>query len=234
MQSVQKEKKVAIFDIDGTVFRSSLLIEVVNMLIERKVFPAEAQEIFNEEHKLWLDRKGGYEDYIMTVVHAFQKYLKGVHYSDFMDTVDAVLARHNDQVYKYTRDLLKKLKKDGYYLLAISQSPLSILSKFGEHMGFDKVYGRIYETGPESRFTGKVIDEHLIMNKSNIVHRAVEKEGLTLKESIGVGDTEDDISFLDMVENPICFNPNAALYRYARIKKWKVVVERKNVIYDIE
>jgi len=227
-------RKLAIFDIDGTVFRSSLLIEVVNMLIERKVFPEKAMEIFDAEHKLWLDRKGGYEDYIMTVVHAFQKHLKGVHYSDFMDAVDLVLEHNRDRVYRYPRDLIKTLKKDGYYLLAISQSPLSILSKFGEHMGFDKVYGRIYETGPESRFTGKVVDEHLISNKANIVRRALEKEGLTLEGSIGVGDTEDDIPFLDLVGEAICFNPNAALYRYAKIKKWKVVVERKNVIYEIE
>ncbi len=51
-------------------------------------------------------------------------------------------------------------------------------------------------------------DEHLISNKANIVRRAVAKEGLTLHNSVGVGDTEGDIPFLEMVEKPICFNPN--------------------------
>ena len=37
-------KKVAFFDIDGTVFRSSLLIEVTNGLLNAGIFPAEARE----------------------------------------------------------------------------------------------------------------------------------------------------------------------------------------------
>jgi len=63
--------------------------------------------------------------------------------------------------------------------------------------------------------------------------RAVEKEGLTLAHSIGVGDTESDIPFLELVAQPICFNPNMNLYRYAKRMKWKVVVERKDVVYEL-
>jgi len=34
-------KKLAIFDIDGTIFRSSLTIELLESLIEEGVFPLE-------------------------------------------------------------------------------------------------------------------------------------------------------------------------------------------------
>jgi phosphoserine phosphatase len=60
------------------------------------------------------------------------------------------------------------------------------------------------------------------------------KHKLTLKGSVGVGDSEGDISFLEQVENPICFNPNRILYRHALLSGWKVVVERKDVIYEIK
>jgi len=83
-------------------------------------------------------------------------------------------------------------------------------------LGFDKVYGRIYEIGPQDLCTGEVTDEHLIMNKANIVRRAVAKEGLTLEGSVAVGDTESDIPMLEAVERPICFNPNNNLYRHAK------------------
>ena len=65
------------------------------------------------------------------------------------------------------------------------------------------------------------------------MRRAVEKENLTLQHSIGVGDTETDIPFLEMVAKPICFNPNSKLYRYAKRMKWDVVVERKDVVYEL-
>ena len=78
------------------------------------------------------------------------------------------------------------------------------------------------------------MDLHLIANKANIVRRVVAKEKLSLKGSIGVGDTEGDVPMLELVETAICFNPNAKLYRFAKLNKWKVVVERKDVVYEIK
>lgn len=226
-------RKVAIFDIDGTIFRSSLLIELVNMLIERGVFPEKARAEYEKEHREWLDRKGDYQNYIEAVVGVFLKHLKGVYYGDFMDAADSVIEEHKYHTYRYTRDLIAELKSERYYLLAISHSPKSILEKFCKHLGFDKVYGKLYETGATGCFTGAILEEHLIANKANVVRRAVEKEGLTLKGSVGVGDTESDIPFLEMTDRAICFNPNSKLYRYAKLNGWEVVVERKDVIYKL-
>ena len=38
---------------------------------------------------------------------------------------------------------------------------------------------------------------------------------------------------LELVERPICFNPSRELYKAAKRLGWKVVVERKDVVYDI-
>ncbi len=226
-------KKVAIFDIDGTIFRSSLLIEIVNILIERGIFSEAVWADYGEKEKSWLERKGNYDEYIHAVVEVFVKNIKGVYYKEFAEVSEEVTSRYQHHVYTYTRDLIKQLKKEKYYLLAISQSPKKTVEDFCRGIGFDKIYGRIYELGPEDRFTGVIIDQHLIENKSNIVHRAVEKENLTLDGSYGVGDTESDISMLELVENPIVFNPNKKLHRYAQMMGWKIVVERKDVIYEL-
>ena len=227
------KQKVAIFDIDGTIFRSSLLIELVNVLIEMGLFEQSVRADYEVEHRKWLERKGDYESYIGEVVKVFLCNIKSVHYADFNKAAETVIERYEHHTYRYTRDLIKELKKNGYYLLAISHSPKTVLDKFCEKMGFNKSYGMLYETGPNERLTGRVMEEHLIRNKSNILKRAVEKEGLTLDDSIGVGDTESDISFLEMVEEAICFNPNAKLYREAKRNGWKVIVERKDVVYEL-
>ena len=233
MDARDAKQNVAIFDIDGTIFRSSLLIELVEALIIEGVFPENARQEYETPYRKWIDREGGYEEYIDAVVRAFRQHLRGVSYDDFSRISQLVVALQSKRVYRYTRHLLKTLKKDGYYLLAISQSPKTILDSFCKQLGFDKVYGRIYEIGPQDRFTGDLIDEHLIANKANIVRRAIEKENLTLEGSVGVGDTDGDIPLLEMVEEPICFNPNSVLYRHARRNNWKVVVERKNVVYEL-
>ncbi|MBX2866655.1 HAD-IB family hydrolase [Candidatus Kaiserbacteria bacterium] len=226
-------QKIAFFDIDGTVFRSSLLIELVERLIERGIFPKEATEMYEEEFRLWQDREGTYEAYIGAVVDAFRTHIKGVFYGDLADIGREVVAEKSKHVYRYTRDRISELKAEGYYVVAISQSPKTILDDFCKEYGFDKVYGRIYEIGPQDRFTGIVSDEHLIQNKANIVKRVLDAGDFTLEGSVGVGDTEGDISLLEMVERPICFNPNKALYTYAKRMEWVVVVERKDVVYEL-
>ena len=226
-------RKVAIFDVDGTIFRSSLLIELTERLIEKGLFPNTARKKYQSEYQKWFDRKGSYEAYIDAVVEVFMGHLKGVLYKDFLEAGEEVIEQQRNRVYRYTRNLVKTYKKKGYFLLAISQSPKGVLDKFCTHLGFDKVYGRLYEIGPEDRFTGKIIDLHLIANKANMVKRILEKEKLTLKQSVGIGDTEGDLSFLEMVDIPICFNPNMTLYRAAKRNDWKIVVERKDVVYEM-
>lgn len=226
-------RKVAIFDVDGTIFRSSMVIELVEALIEEGVFPRHVAGEYEKEYRMWFEREGGYEEYIHAVVETFMKHIKGVHFGTFCDVSKRVVEHQRKRVYRYTRNIIKELKKDGYYMLAISQSPKTTLDEFCKSLGFDKVYGRIYEIGPQDLFTGVVVDEHLIMNKANIVRRAVEKEHLTLKGAVGIGDTEGDIPFLELVERPICFNPNKSLYQHAKRMGWSIVVERKDVIYHL-
>ena len=228
-----RKRPVAAFDIDGTVFRSSLLIELVERLIDKGTFPHEAREAYEEERRRWLDRKGDYETYIEKVAQVFAAQLKGISFEEVSNMAGEVIEEKRDRVYRYTRDLIKSLKNRGYYLLAISHSPNFIADGFGYEAGFDKVYGTFYATGASGNFTGEIEDKDLIASKAAILTRAVRKEGLTLDGSLAVGDTESDIGMLEMVETPIAFNPNQALYAHAKRRGWKVVVERKDVIYEL-
>jgi HAD superfamily hydrolase (TIGR01490 family) len=228
-----ERKKVAFFDIDGTVFRSSLLIELVEALITDGVFPADAALQYLPHYTAWRNREGTYEAYINAVVAVFLKYIKGVYYGQLADIGKLVVAQHGNHVYRYTRDLVASLKRENYFMVAISQSPKTILDEFCKSYGFDKVYGRIYEIGPQDKFTGFVTDEQLVANKALIIERVLEKEFVTNEDSVGVGDTDSDIPLLESVVTPICFNPNKKLFEHAKKRDWKIVVERKDVIYEL-
>lgn len=228
------ERRLAVFDIDGTLFRSSLVVELTEELIARGTFPEHVRDEYLGEREAWLDRRGSYDAYIRAVVTAFQRYLQGVHYSEFADAADAVVEQQQCRVYRYTRDYIAQLRSEGAYLVAVSHSPKRILDRFAEAFGFDKVYGTMYELGPEDRFTGGQMEQQHISNKANIVRRVTEKEQLSLGGSVGVGDTDVDVPFLELVDTAICFNPNQALLKHARRCGWSVVVERKDVVYDMQ
>jgi phosphoserine phosphatase len=189
------QKPVAFFDIDGTLFRSSLLIELVEELVRTGAFPATAQVGYTAAHAAWQAREGTYEAYIAAVIDTFLTHLKGVHYGALADVGRRLVAVKSKRIYRFTRDYVCELKAEGYMLIAISQSPKTILDEFCRQYGFDKVYGRMYEIGPSDCFTG------------------------------------GDIPLLEMVDRPICFNPNQALLDHAKRQGWEVVVERKDVVY---
>ena len=223
-------KKVAVFDIDGTIFRSSLLIEITEALIQSGIFSLSARKIYAKSYRNWIDRRDSYDKYIGDVIKSFEKNIKGVRHAEFLAIAKKVVAFHQNRVYLYTRDLMRELHKKNYYLLAISKSPREVVEEFCKKLGFDKVYGLVYELKNE-KFTGGTLYWDLMRDKAKILRRAMEKERLTLKGSVGVGDSESDIAFLKLVERPICFNPNSKLYRRAKRLGWKIVVERKDMIY---
>ena len=162
-------KKVAIFDIDGTVFRSSLLIELTDALIEEGIFSSRVRKLYSRAYENWLNRKGPYEEYIEAVVKAFSQNIKGVEYKEFSKITKKVAAFHKDRIYLHSRDIIRGLKKKNYYLLAISHSPQKVVKEFCKKMGFDKIYGRIYEIDRQKRFTGKVLYEELIKKVKELI-----------------------------------------------------------------
>lgn len=227
-------QKVAFFDIDGTIFRSSLLIEIINLLIDRGVFPKKAAEEIRAKKTAWLDRVGAYDDYLYKVVEIHLKYIRGCREEDIMKAVEDVIYFEKDRVYRFTRDFIKQLKSEGYLLIAISGSPIYLVKEFAAHMGFDRAFGQILEV-KNGLFTGDIVNKNF-RDKESIIKEFEKSEGVKIdfKNSIAVGDTDNDIAMLKLVGNPIAFNPNRTFAEYAKKNGWRIVVERKDAIFEVK
>lgn len=225
--------KLAVFDIDGTIFRWTFIAQLLKQLTKREIF---TKDIIKQTEKVyfdWKDRKGTWDDYINTVVSVTNKALKGKSEAQIDEVINEIILHKKDNVYVFTRDLIKKLKADNYFLLAISASPEKIVSEFTKLLGFDKYYGTIYEI-VNGRYTGKELN-NVILGKDKILNDFLDEHpNLTLKKSVGVGDSGSDIAFLKMVDTAIAFNPDRQLVEFAKKNKWQIVVERKNVVYKIK
>lgn len=230
MSKVTKKNKVAVFDIDGTIFRSSLQRELIMALVRYNVFPAIVKKELEQNYFSWVNRQGNYEDYIMQVVRSYEKRIAGVSVEDVRRVAQIVISQQKSRVYTYTRELIEKLRPT-HQLVAISGSPIEIVDEFNSFYKFDAVYGMVFQTH-DGRYTGEVL-EIPIRDKRKVLHKHLMEHKLKLTGSVGVGDGESDSPFLEMVSRPICFNPNSNLYKIARKRGWKIVVERKDVIYEI-
>jgi HAD superfamily hydrolase (TIGR01490 family) len=226
-------KPFAVFDIDGTLIRWQLYHTIVLRLAKAGVLGENAREELGEAMMRWKRREDpeGFKSYEMALVERFEGRVQGVTTKLFDEIGEQVVEEYKDQVYTYTRDLIKSLKVDGYVLFAISGSPHEVVSRIAGHYGFDDSIGSIYERAGES-FSGKY--EIAAHNKEVALRKLMEKYAVSLEGSVAVGDSPSDIPMLSMVERSIAFNPDRVLFEAAKEKGWLIVVERKNVIYELE
>jgi HAD superfamily hydrolase (TIGR01490 family) len=227
-----KHIKLAIFDIDGTIFRKNLHFELIDELSWRGIFSQSARKVLVKTYASWLEHRGTYEEYRKKIVSIYEKELKGRRQKDIVEASRKVADFNKDRVYIYAKNLIERLRRERYRIIAISGSPIEIVKEYNKFLKFDEVFGSVYETNGKGAYTGKKIFEP-VKHKGHLVGQYIAEKNMTLEGSVGMGDTESDVSFLKMVEHPIAFNPNLNLEKVARRKKWKIVVEKKDVIYDI-
>jgi HAD superfamily hydrolase (TIGR01490 family) len=225
-------QKFADFDLDGTLIRWQLYHALADELARRGHIDDKTYRRMKDARMAWKQRtESSFRDYEQQVIKVYELALKHVSFAELDEAIELVFGEYKDQVYVYTRELIKTLKKKGYVLLAISGSQAEIIKRIAEHYGFDDFEATVYQRGPKG-FTGKktVASQH----KDKILMELVRKYSLSYESSIAVGDSASDIVMLEMVEEPIAFNPEQHLFEHAKRKGWKVVLERKNMFYEME
>lgn len=229
----KKKDKIAIFDIDGTIFRKNLHFELINELTWMKVFPREARDQLSSVYSGWLKHEGTYEDYRKALVALYAEHIKGCSREAVLEASKILIPFHAKRTYIYAERLIEKLRAENYHLLVISGSPIEVVEEYNrQYLKFDAAFGSVYEVDDQGLYTGKATFEPS-KNKGSLVEQYLFEHKLTLADSYGIGDTGSDMSFLELVEHPIAFNPNQNLKGVAEEKGWKIVVEKKDVIYEI-
>jgi HAD superfamily hydrolase (TIGR01490 family) len=227
------QRPFAAFDIDGTLIRWQLYHALVDHLAKQGHSDSKSWSRIHESRMSWKTRSHAeaFKAYEHELINVYDKILMSLKVSQFNDVVSAVFEEYKDQVYVYTRDLIKELKAKNYLLFAISGSQTEIVGKIAGYYGFDDFSGSLYEQ-KHGNFTGKVTLPHL--NKDKVLNELMVKHNASVEGSFAVGDSVGDSRMMEIVQHPIAFNPEAKLFEVAKERGWKVVVERKNIIYELE
>jgi HAD superfamily phosphoserine phosphatase-like hydrolase len=228
-------RKFAVFDIDGTYFRSHLYWEVVLAMAKAEKLHPEVNQMAIDLYSDWKRRKHAtaFEDFDGQTVVKINQVLSEINPKNYDSIMVETLKPILDHIYMYPKKLKEQLQSEGYLILAISGSRKEEVDLFAKHHGFDDWVGQTWHrdrTG--TKFTGEVTatykDKHLLLEQ------LVKKHNLTYSGSYAIGDTAGDIGLLSIVETPIAFNPNHILLKTAREKGWKIVIERKSIAYILE
>ena len=232
--------KAAFFDIDGTIFRNSLMIEHFLKLIKFEVIdPAiwytKVQKVYLE----WEKRYGDFEEYLEILAGVYIEELKGIDKADIEYIAEHVMKINGDMIYKFSRKQLNWHKENDYKIFFISGSPDFLVSKMAEKYGATEYRGTIYEVDENNKFTGNIVRMWDSKSKLEAIKEIIDKYDVDLENSYAYGDTTGDFSMLKMVGSPVAINPNKELLNEIREDdvlrhKATIIVERKNVIYKLD
>lgn len=230
--------KAAFFDIDGTIYRDSLLKEHFKKLIKYELFNIQEYENrVKESFKKWDDRMGDYDMYLLGMAETYVDAIKGLSlkYNDFV--ADQVMELKGSRVYTYTRDKIKWHKEQGHKVIFISGSPDFLVSRMAQKWEADDFCGSKYHV-KEGKFSGEISPMWDSVNKTKAINSFVEKYNLDLSMCYAYGDTMGDLSMMKAVGHPTAINPSKELVEELRSNvelkdKVDIVIERKDVIYKV-
>lgn len=226
------KKKLAIFDIDGTIFRKNLHFELLEELVWLKIFNKGVREELVHLYGNWLNNEGTYEAYRFKLVDLYEQNIKGCDQEKVIEAAKIVADFNAKRTFIFARKVLEQLRPD-HIMVAISGSPIEIVKEYARIFDFDAYFGSVYEIDKNKIYTGKTIFEPT-HDKGAVVKQFVAENDISLVDSFGMGDTKSDAKFLELVDNPIAFNPDAELKELADKANWKLIVEKKDVIYEID
>ncbi|MBT3274819.1 MAG: HAD-IB family hydrolase [Spirochaetales bacterium] len=230
-------KPGAFFDIDGTLYRDSLMIEHFKKLLKYEVLDeALWHSNVKQTYENWQKRRGNYDDYMLELADIYVESLKGLEKSKMDFISDQVIDLIGDKVYMYTRNRIEWHEEMNHAVFFISGSPDYLVHRMAERYGATDSVGSRYLLDDEGRYTGEVEKMWDSDSKDEALTRLVIEYNIDLSASYAYGDTNGDLSMFHRVGNPIAINPTRELLSHLKSdpdlsRRVGIAVERKDVVY---
>lgn len=213
-------KKVALFDLDNTVYNGYSVIALIESQIFRGYFSiGEVFSLLNDMRKY---RKGllDYDTAMTNGLLQWAKGLKGKNYNKVAEHTRKFYSNHKRNFFPYVSTLIPILKQthDIYFVTGEPQFVGKALVSLFDVDGFSSSMMEV----KNGIFTGKVTD---ILSHRSGKKLAAEKilSQYSKKGSFAFGDSEGDLEMLKLVEYPVCVNSSKELEKIGLKEKWMMV-----------
>ncbi len=229
----------AFFDIDGTLYRDSLMIEHFNKMVNCEIIdPALWYTHIKKPYEDWQNRRGDYEDYMEKLVNVYVEALKGLKKDELYFLSKQVVNLTGGAVYSYARERIKYHQDRNEPVFFISGSPDYLVQLMAKKYNVTDFRGTGYIVDDDGLFTGDLIPNWDAKSKNKVIAEFIEKYNIDASTSYAYGDTNGDTSMLKIVGHAVAINPTYELLEVIKndaslSSKTTIIVERKDVIYEL-
>lgn len=213
-EGVDKVKPDASFDLDGTVFKFTVLEQYTHWLCEQGIFRPLPDAVLDAKAEWKADNtEANYTSHLNLLVGFFVDQIPGKDVSTLEVAAEIVANQERHRRWNVTTGIISHLR-DSHNLFAISLMPEWLMAPFARDLGFTAMIGSTYVV-QDGRFT----DEAHTIDKA--LAYAEHEHGTSLV--LHMGDTVGDGSLFDISEHPVLFNPSRTLLE-SRAEHNEVVV----------
>jgi len=211
----------AFFDIDGTLLRGFIIQEFPRFLVTEgfiePVFPDQIDKAISS----YYSGAASYREIAEVIPRLYASALEGRGVDDVKELAKRFIEVYLPQrILPYSKPLIRSVSELVDVTIAVSGSPIEVVEEL-EELGFDKIYGSIFEN-KSGIYTGRVIINLILgEEKAELVRRVAEELKVDLSKSLAFGDTDQDAPLLSLVGLPIAINPNRKLREICKSKGWR-------------
>ena len=210
----RKSKTCAIFDLDGTIIRTSSEQVFLSYLLSHGEIPIP---------NLFAWASNFLKVKSLPVAKSNKVYLRGLAQQRlheiarrcFVDTLRPSIAPH-------ISDLIHAHRADGRTVILMSGSLSLLVQPFHEHFQTDLMVSHELEA-VDGKLTGKRVGLHpFAENKAKLAQQLATEHGFDLSNSYAYGNHHTDAYKLALFGHPVAVNPDRKLRRIATEKGWQI------------
>ncbi len=212
------KKGIAVFDVDGTIVEGFLIYNFATSLRKNNLFDKLCYDEMMRSISLF---KEGKIEYFSFASRILDLYARGIAHQR-VDNINKAADIWSDNiiVYNYIKKVVPLLSNTRIVLL--TASPLEIVNTLRKFIPIDDIVSSLLET-IDGIYSGKII-----LNLTEKGRKLEELEKLQISNvlqsnSIGFGNTEHDIEFLEKVKTPVAVFPTKNLRKIATENKWDII-----------
>jgi alcohol-forming fatty acyl-CoA reductase len=213
--------KLAILDLDGTLYAGTLGIDLLNELTRQKLFQPKAFEKALQVMEAYVCGELGREELAVHIYRLYGEGIVGLTQEQVVRAAAEVWEHSKHRVFPFVGELLSTLSRRGYTTVLMTGSPTEIVSQFTRSYVFDRVYAAGFQL-QEGRYTGRLQSSPAVAGQKRSMLQRISRElEADLSASLVLGDSENDFEMFDLVGVPIAMNLQGALSLQFQSRGWK-------------
>ncbi len=231
-----KKDRLAIFDVDGTLFNGNMGIEFLKALMEKGIVSKEISDSILSWYKKYKNDEVDKAVAVDEIYMLFAKGMSGKREAEMKLVAEETWDNVSNKLYPYVRGFVKDLQAEGLRIVLLSGSPIEMVRILGMELKIGKretIAGRLEVK--DGVYTGRIIYyPGSSKEKLRAIDSYLEKSHLNIDfpHSAGMGDNERDMRVLKKVGKPFVFEPKSVFKAQAKREKF-TIVNRNNVVSNV-